>query len=148
MDSPKQRAIELKLKGLTYAEIGKELGFSRQRAQQLVRPPQEIYSYVRSKAKFKCEGCAVRLESGHVHHVDNTENYNDVDNLEYLCAACHSQKHSDNFGDREGSGPKLKLQFSEADHVLVGRLEKKLGVKWYALLRMGLRKLAEAEGLR
>ena len=94
--SQKQQAIDLKLKGLTYREIGKAMGFSRQYAQHLVRPPQAIYDLVKKRAKGQCEQCSVSLENGHVHHriADAQDDYNDVDNLLYLCASCHQAVHT------------------------------------------------------
>jgi 5-methylcytosine-specific restriction endonuclease McrA len=91
-------AIELRLNGLSYAEIGKEMGCSRQYAQQLTRPPKEVYDFVKNRAKGKCENCREKIASGHVHHRSNrtgtVENYNDIENLEYLCRSCHRTKHA------------------------------------------------------
>ena len=88
-----QLAIDLKLKGLSYNEIGLQMGISRQRAQQLIRPPRIIYNLVRARANSKCQNCHVELTAGHVHHKENKEDYNDVENLEYLCISCHKLVH-------------------------------------------------------
>lgn len=89
------KAIELRLKGLTYQEIGEALGCSRQRAQQLVRPDTEIYEWVQRRANGKCEACGTALQSGHVHHKarTNEEDYNRLENLQYLCISCHQKVH-------------------------------------------------------
>jgi hypothetical protein len=89
------KAVEMKLKGMTYAEIGKALGVSRQRAQQMVRPPKAIYDAVQDRAKGRCEHCGIELQRGHVHHKEGDDvGYNDLRNLEYLCISCHRAVHS------------------------------------------------------
>lgn len=94
----REKAMELRLKGLTYAEIGAALYVSRQRAQQLTRPEPGIYNMVRDRAESKCEDCGVELAGGHVHHKDQqADNYNDVSNLAYLCLGCHAQQHTTAF---------------------------------------------------
>ncbi len=84
------------MRGLTYSEIGSSLGLSRQRVQQLVRPPAAIYRFVHARAHGRCETCHVHTRSGHVHHksLNDTDNYNDVDNLAYLCVSCHRIAHN------------------------------------------------------
>lgn len=89
----KEEAIELKLKGLSYAEIARRFGVSRQRVQQMIRPPKEVYNAVKERAKGRCQFCGVELDSGHVHHLNNVEDYNDWMNLRYLCTACHTNVH-------------------------------------------------------
>src|ERR1700757_1222375 len=83
------RALELKLSGLTYAAIGKQLGLSRQRVQQMLRPPKAIYELIRERARYRCEKCGLKTRSGHVHHQKLTEDWNDIPNLRYLCLKCH-----------------------------------------------------------
>jgi len=91
----RQAAHLLKLKGLTYAEIGKMLKVSRQRAQQLVRPPEEIYKLVQAIAESKCQRCNIPIRSGHVHHKSyNDGSYSDLDELVYLCVSCHAACHT------------------------------------------------------
>ena len=82
-------AVAFKLKGWTYAQIGRKLGVSRQRAQQLVRPPKAVYDLVRKRAGGCCQECGVEVGSGQVH----PEDFNDVDGLKYLCVACHVKAH-------------------------------------------------------
>jgi 5-methylcytosine-specific restriction endonuclease McrA len=91
-------ALLLRLKGLSYREIGEVLGTSRQYAQQITSPPPYVYASVRARAKLRCEECGIKIESGHVHHktrkADNVETYNGMANLEYLCISCHMQRHA------------------------------------------------------
>lgn len=91
--SRRKLAMELRLKGLSYAEIAKALGVTRQRAQQYVRPPKALYDAIRHRAKRRCERCEVTLDAGHIHHKKAMENYNSLDNLEYLCVSCHQKEH-------------------------------------------------------
>jgi hypothetical protein len=92
-DGKHRQALELRLKGLTYAEIGSLLGVSRQRAQQLVKPPQHIYDEIRALAKSRCADCGVLINNGQLHHTKSDptvlEGFNDPANLVYLCIACH-----------------------------------------------------------
>ena len=90
------QAIALKVSGLTYAAIGQVLGVSRQRAQQLIRPPYEIYRVVRRRAGAKCEDCGTETMNGHMHHMELIEvaAFNDIANLSYLCIGCHRKHHS------------------------------------------------------
>lgn len=143
----RERAAELFLRGLSYAAIGREIGVSRQRAQQLVRPPVGVYSLVKSRANGACEKCAVRIDAGHVHHVKGgdgfAENFNDIDNLKYLCAICHGREHF--------PGPKGKrkaFSVSAAERRILNRLQRKMKVSVTEIVRISLHRLAEAEGLR
>ncbi len=95
MDNRAKEMQEMKLSGATYQEIGDKFSISRQRVQQLISPPPYIRRIVETKAKGKCQGCGVFVgKSGHVHHLGgNGEDYNDIDNLKYLCSSCHMKKH-------------------------------------------------------
>lgn len=88
--------LEFRLLGMTYAAIGKELGISRQRVQQLISPSKYIRNVVVKRANNRCQRCEVILDgSGHIHHKGNEdEDYNDIDNLELLCISCHRIAHS------------------------------------------------------
>lgn len=99
-------ALEMRLKGLTYAEIGKSLGCTRQRVQQLIRPPMATYNFIKRRANNKCEQCGIELSSGHVHHVSCVENYNDIENLQYLCVSCHRKAHPETGSRRKSKFPK------------------------------------------
>lgn len=89
-------AVEMKLSGMTYADIGAAMGVSRQRAQQLVKPTSEVIQYVIERSGFSCEQCRAELgTSGHVHHAEilNPAEYNEPGNLQYLCISCHKLRH-------------------------------------------------------
>ena len=86
----------MRLDGRSYAEIGAELGISRQRVQQILSPPTAIRDMVRRAAKDRCQGCGVIVgKSGHVHHRDSTngDTYSQLDNLQLLCRSCHWYAH-------------------------------------------------------
>lgn len=93
----KEQAMSLRLRGLTYAEIGKEFGISRQRIQQLLSPPPAIERFIKNRAQGKCENCGLDSPKGHIHHRTATgttsEDYNDIPNLQLLCASCHRLAH-------------------------------------------------------
>ena len=99
--SNRQDALALRLSGLSYQQIGTQLGISRQRVQQLVSPPPSVRRYVVHRAEGRCQQCSVMVgTSGHVHHRDSrgtTENnFNDLSNLQLLCITCHRTAH---YGD-------------------------------------------------
>lgn len=110
----RERALELRLKGLTYAEIGKALVLSRQRAQQLTCPPPAIQSAVASRANWQCESCGVPIRQGHVHHKEakgmTPDSYQDLANLQYLCPSCHREAHAGPFKPRKRSPVKRRCQ--------------------------------------
>lgn len=84
------RVLELWLKGLTYAEIGRRLGFSRQFAQEVMRPLASMKRQVIEEAWFRCERCDCALgKTGHIHHITRTYPPNVRKNLQYLCISCH-----------------------------------------------------------
>lgn len=88
------QALTLRLEGLSYSEIGRKLGVSRQRAQQILMPPPPIYNLIRKRAGDRCERCGVFVTSGHVHHRNWQDgNHNNPDELEYLCPSCHMKSH-------------------------------------------------------
>jgi hypothetical protein len=92
----KKELLKMRLDGMTYREIGLKAGISPQRVQQLLSPPAPIRSFVVAKYKGRCNRCGVLVgRSGHIHHEGdlNTENYNDIENLELLCIACHRGAH-------------------------------------------------------
>jgi hypothetical protein len=93
-----EEALRLRLDGKTYAEIGAALKITRQRAQQILRPPVDLYESVRKQANGHCEDCGIEVKEGHVHHRGSTglkpEDFNDRKNLQYLCASCHRIAHS------------------------------------------------------
>lgn len=89
--------IQLKLKGLSYREIAKQAGVSRQRIHQLLSPPSAIGLAVQQRAQLKCEHCQIRLLGGHIHHKGGQDGtWNDLSQLEYLCLSCHRIAHQMN----------------------------------------------------
>ena len=95
----RKKAIELRLSGLTYEEIGNSLGFSRQYAQQLVRPVTSIYRAVKQTAKGRSQKCGLAIRNGHIHHIKSEEvakeDFNNLENLEYVCISCHRELHNE-----------------------------------------------------
>jgi len=102
-DEKRRQAQLLHVQGLSYTEIGKRMNFSRQHAQQLVRPPKRIYDLIKKRAGGKCENCGIPVSAGHIHHMTvaspSLENFNDKRRLRYLCPSCHATAH-----DQIGSG--------------------------------------------
>jgi 5-methylcytosine-specific restriction endonuclease McrA len=149
------RAIALWLKGLTYSEIGKSLNVSRQRAQQMIAPPRPIWVAVRVRAKGKCQQCGVEILNGHIHHKNATnrtlEDFNDFVNLVYLCPGCHRTAHRDpDRIDPETGKPfkTISMRPTPADWELIEALKVKRGATAAKVVRMALRRLAEADNLK
>ena len=87
--------IQGRLEGLSYTELGKQMGCSRQRIHQIIAPPKETRNAVVLRYQGKCCQCGQVVNgSGHVHHVScEGEDYNDLANLQLLCRACHRKAH-------------------------------------------------------
>ncbi len=81
--------------GLSYSEIAKKFGISRQRIHQILSPPRELIKSIKSRSGSKCENCGIsQPRGGHIHHIsEKIENRNNMSNLEYLCPSCHRIKH-------------------------------------------------------
>lgn len=92
-------AIRLKLSDKTYEEVGELMGFSRQRAQQIIAPTPSARKIVRDRCDSKCEECGNPVINGHIHHISDTGrteyDYNALDNLQFLCTGCHQNHHHD-----------------------------------------------------
>src|SRR5262245_6732079 len=86
-----------RLEGLSYSEIAKRAGISKQRVYQRLSPPLPVKTLVRERAKAQCEQCGCPCINGHVHHrqvkESGEEDYNDIPNLQYLCPSCHYAVH-------------------------------------------------------
>lgn len=89
----RDEAIRMKVAGCTYAQIAGELGLTRQRIQQIVRPPSHVCLTVKRRANGCCEKCSTPTTVGHIHHKAPSESYNAPSNLAYLCLSCHRQEH-------------------------------------------------------
>jgi hypothetical protein len=118
--------MELKIQGWSYGRIAKQSGVSRQRVQQILSPPKSIRAIVSKRANYACERCsAPLLKSGHVHHsggADDSEHYEDIENLQYLCQSCHWHAHGHH--QNHAKGPtvmprKPKNRDNESDIVAV-----------------------------
>lgn len=81
--------------GLTYQQIGTNLGISRQRVQQLVAPSPEIRQIIIDREHGACQVCGMQVnDCGHIHHLSPYEqNYNGLSNLQLLCSSCHAKIH-------------------------------------------------------
>ena len=78
-----ERVRKMKVAGMSYAEIGRALGFSHQRAQQYIMRSKP------SKTPKECSKCKAIGLGFHRHHCD----YNN-DDVEILCPRCHpKEKH-------------------------------------------------------
>lgn len=113
------------LDGLTYREIAEKVGLSRQRVQQIVRPPKPVYDAVKDRASGKCERCGIHVQDGHVHHVESSgrtvETFNQMEQLLYLCPSCHRTIHVKRLGPHSRMlqigirvTPKQKREFERA----------------------------------
>lgn len=74
----------MKIAGLSYKKIGDALGFTRQRAQQLIQAGKTIL-----KQSGKCNRCGSTRGLFHCHHVDYRN-----DDFELLCRSCHGKEHA------------------------------------------------------
>ena len=92
-----EQMLLLRLDGATYQAIGDVAGISRQRVQQILRPPMALRRTIVAQYNGRCEDCGVRVGlAGHLHHKDlavELGQWNDVDNLELLCISCHRMRH-------------------------------------------------------
>ena len=94
------KALQLRLQGLSYSAIARELGLSVQRCAQLLKPPPKIHLLVEDRDQRQCRVCGISVaKSGTnaVHHIDavgmTIDTYNDPNNLALLCLSCHSKAH-------------------------------------------------------
>lgn len=93
----KEDMLTLRLEGFTYQMIAEKYGCTRQNIQIALSPPKKVRDFVRSKYEDYCADCGIYIgKVGHVHHLNTTnliENYNDTENLTYLCISCHRRRH-------------------------------------------------------
>jgi hypothetical protein len=88
--SARETAFALRLAGIDYRAIARELGVSVTRVTQYLEPPPVTRRLAVQRAGGRCDGCAVQLpRGGHVH----PESYADLSTLQWLCLACHRALH-------------------------------------------------------
>ena len=89
--------LMMRLDGATYAAIAQAAGISRQRVQQILRPPPGIRKQVVDRYAGRCVDCGIHVgHTGHIHHKDlsiELGQWNDQENLELLCITCHLFRH-------------------------------------------------------
>jgi len=97
------------INGKTYSEIGKNLGLSKQRAQQLVCLTKgERAKFLEEHGEF-CDRCGELVgQSGHIHHKKAKISFNGWANLELLCIACHRHIHKKDNGNCPVCGTSLQ----------------------------------------
>ena len=112
--------LKMRLDGLSYGQIAKVVGLSRQRVQQILQPPADVKKLVRERAKDKCEDCGIWLgESGHLHHNGGgIENYGEPEKLQYLCPTCHRQAHKGEATQIERTGRLMNFNQDNPDFTL------------------------------
>lgn len=103
----KDKIIELRDKGLSYEQIGRLLGLSKQRIFQIYqqttlnrdRTIQSIFKIVKTRDGYKCqwgEKCVRKSYPPNkmvIHHIDFNEQNNNIKNLITLCPSCHTYFH-------------------------------------------------------
>lgn len=114
----KEEMLHLKLSGVTYSEVARRAGISKQRVAQILQPPRGVRDLIVERAYGLCESCGVEVgRSGHIHHRGGDfDTYNDISQLELLCASCHMHKHAT---------PKIDKPWSEPAHSLDDALGSK-----------------------
>lgn len=96
----REKVLELRLKGLGYSEIGRQVGISRQRAHQIITGYTSFatrglsfcnYPKLSSSFKNGCDVCGERFVQ--VHHKDGNSSNNNKENLMNVCSRCHHNLH-------------------------------------------------------
>lgn len=89
----RERAVVLRLRGVSFNQISRDLGLSRSYLYTLLRPPRHVRAQVASRANNHCEYCGRRCLVGVYKHRNsitvNPSTYDSPDNLAYVCAGCH-----------------------------------------------------------
>jgi hypothetical protein len=142
----RRAALDLRLAGRSYADIGSAIGVTRQRAQQILSPSREVVDTVIAREGGRCEGCAVPAgRSGHIHHrrADGMtpETYNAEPNLTLLCIPCHQHAHKGYAEPRQLLTPEQRaaVNKTQGPRIAAGRLKispeeyrahREAGEKW------------------
>lgn len=93
----RQQMLQRRFDGMTYTRIAEEAGISRQRVQQILRPPKAIRDLVVEQAQGRCASCGKFVGvGGDVHHLGakDGDTYNEIANLRLVCVPCHMGQHS------------------------------------------------------
>jgi len=89
----REQVIKLFRQGMSYAEVGRRVGLSRQRVMQIVKPPTSIYEHMKRKARGICANCEVIAPSGRISGY--REGTLEVSKYKYLCASCYRNEASE-----------------------------------------------------
>jgi len=94
----RERALRLRLSGLTFAEVGLKTGVSKQMVIKLLQPKnrKEVFK----KAKGKCSRCGIKLNShtAHYHSTPTGSWDNFKEPMVLLCISCHREIHNQVIG--------------------------------------------------
>jgi len=64
----RKRALSMRLKGMTFAAIAKEMGVSKQWVQEMLVPPAALRKATYDNARGRCQECGIHLgRNGHYH---------------------------------------------------------------------------------
>jgi hypothetical protein len=129
-----QAVVGMRSRGMTYRDIGTALGITRQRAQQIGRPDDDLRRRVVASSLGCCErcGCMVGL-SGQLHHRvargANPDVYNTTDNLALLCVSCHRVVHGGAMSDALTAAFLTRLwELQDAADINNSELARQVGV--------------------
>ena len=87
-------ALDMWLKGMTFKDIGEEMGLTRQRIHAMLTPPTALRKQTYERAGGRCQECGVFLShNGHYHSTDNGTIDDFTKPLKLLCQACHRKAH-------------------------------------------------------
>lgn len=88
----RQRALGMWLTGMTFTDIAKEMGVSRQWVQEMLTPPPALRKATYARAQGKCQVCGMHLGRNAHYHSEPTGPIEDFSKpLVMLCCACHRQ---------------------------------------------------------
>jgi Homeodomain-like domain-containing protein/HNH endonuclease len=92
-----EKIHDMYAQGMTYQAIADKVGVSRQRIQQIVRPPIQIVNMLKKRANGRCENCGIVPRNAHVHHTEKIaalpKTLDSIEFLLYLCPSCHRRAH-------------------------------------------------------
>jgi lambda repressor-like predicted transcriptional regulator len=80
---------QLKQEGVTYSELARRFGLSRQRIQQLVGYTAKEYKSMTQRAGGVCELCHNKVDKLQVHHISYIPAV-----IQIVCISCHMKLHN------------------------------------------------------